>query len=456
LLNWTSATVDSFARPFVIACPASFFRFGTKPKVKAMKRPVSRAVRRLLLLAAMPAILTACAADNEPSPMPTGYKYTNIQQYRVPVTGPERTMQYPGMNAVNGMQPSAAEMATPMGAPPMQDVTSTSTMTSTTQTSQAAAIPLTNMVNAAPPAPPPPPAQALPPAPPPMMAPPPMAPTPMPPPPPMPVPMPPEAAAMPSPAMATPQWQNAAEDLLGKAEVRFGRLRDPVYVRDAAPGQPGENEFRAALLQTMAREHYKIAPAADKAPFTFDYSLSGQPNGEETITLKTVAEGREASRVTGMYNMAAPGAEAMAPATAPATAPMMVPATSPAASMPSVRPPMPAAQTTPMQPVPWGSASPSSEPAAPAGPTASAAPMYQAQPPMQTEPSAIPPVPTHAPASANDDAAPETSTTTTSSDQTYVYDGRAMNAPGKTAYEQLHGTDHQVDAGSQDDGAADH
>ena len=238
---------------------------------------------KLAALAMLSLGVASCAADLNPSPAPTGYKYTG-QQYNAPWTGPVKHMDYPGMNAVPAAaprpaapMPAAADLATPMapgpGAPP-------------------AMAPLTG---------------------------------------PMPVYAPNDQSAV-TPgagdAADSPVWHQAAMDLLNRTEHDFGRMRDAVYVRPAAT--PEETAFTQALSETMRQRRYKLSTDLQKSAFVADYSIAPGADGQKAISLKlTAQDGQALQEETGHYAMngAMAGAAAMPMAPAvPSSSPSPQPA----------------------------------------------------------------------------------------------------------------------------------
>ncbi len=185
-----------------------------------------RAVARLFLFAA-PLAITACASNFGPTAMPTGYKY-QVNQYRTSA-GEVTVHEYPGQNgpaaAPANMQPMAGNAAVPAADPVSVMPPAAPVM----------ATPIDASANFAP-------ANTVPPI-----------------------------AAV----EVTPQWRSAASELLSKIESGFGRLKDPVFLREAAPGQQGAAEFRQALTDALTASKYKIA-ADEKAPFQMEYGIENQ------------------------------------------------------------------------------------------------------------------------------------------------------------------------------------
>ncbi len=389
----------------------------------SMQKSVFRASARFLLLAAVPVVFAACAADNNPSPMPTGYRYSG-RQFVVPSNGPVEQKTYPGEYgqgaAPAGLQPSSGEMATPMASAPVTSspvlapapmmapmTSSTTSSTATTSTTAAAA---TDSIGIH--------------------------------------------------AETTPQMKGAASDLLAKTEHDFGRLQDPVYVRDAHEGKADEASFRQALNEVLAQHHYKVAADKKLAPFAFDYSVGSAESGKSPLSLTVLSQGKPILTEKGEYDLNAGAPVAMAapvstpaPASAPqseitasgtpesgamsasVTPPSAVPPATPVASASAI-PPVPS--TAPMMSTPEASATDA---------------MASPQPVPVTGPGSAPPPPVAgmtAPSSSPSESAKAGDT------PTYVYDGRHTNAPGRTAYEQLEGTNRQVNMVSPADDDAAH
>jgi hypothetical protein len=385
----------------------------------------SRTAVRILLLAAAPVLFAACTADQGPSPMPTGYKYLN-RQYVVSSNGPVQTKVYPGEYPAPqaappmGLQPSPGEMATSMApqpvaaAPVMEPAPMMASMAPATAVTTTASTSTTTTTTT--------------------------------------------ATATAADAMTvSPQWTSAAADLLTKTEHDFGRLQDPVYVRDAAAGQAGESAFRQALNDVLAERHYKLATDKKMAPFAFDYSVGvPAPTGKTALSLTVLSQAKPIITEKGDYDLN-PGAPAM-------QAPIAGSAVSPVAGMaPAATPPM--ASTSTSTSTSASAMTVSATPPAPAPvtapPAASPAPSLAAtgaqKPVIVTGPGSAPPPPLPAMAAIStpvpDEAASPTSTPAATPAPTYVYDGRSTNAPGRTAYEQRQGVNHEIDMASPDDGA---
>lgn len=229
-----------------------------------------RAVARLFLFAA-PLAVTACASNFGPTAMPTGYKY-QVNQYRTSA-GEITPHEYPGMNGSAAPQASMQPMAGNAMAP-AADTTS--------------AVPPAAPVMATPID-----ASAS------------MAPA--------------DTAPVAAAVEVTPQWRAAASELLSRLESGFGRLKDPVFLREAAPGQQGAAEFRQALTDALTASKYKIA-ADEKAPFQMEYGVENKGPASQ-LSLAVFGQGRQLAEQTGLFNMSAEGPVA-------AAAPMPVPAPS--------------------------------------------------------------------------------------------------------------------------------
>jgi hypothetical protein len=252
------------------------------------------------------------------------------------------------------------------------------------------------------------------------------------------------AIAPPLAGDAAPQWKSAAADLLTKTEHDFGRLQDPVYVRDALAGQMGEPEFRAALNSVLIDRHYKLATDKKLAPFAFDYSVGAPaPTGMSALSLTVLSQAKPILTEKGDYNLN-PGAAAQPIAGMAAPVPSPVPEAVPPA------PAAPVAVTAPVAAPVSASAAPASDmtvsatPPAPAPVPAATAVSGAQKPVIVTGPGSAPPPPVPAMAAVStpvpDAAAP-----------TYVYDGRSTNAPGRTAYEQREGMNREIDMAAPDD-----
>ena len=345
---------------------------------------------RLFLLAAAPVLMAACTADFGPSPMPMGYKYDSSQAYRVPSAGPVQAMQYPGESAAvaptAALQPSAGEAATPMA--------STMPMIANAPV-QADAGPVPPMVGGTPVEP-----------------------------------------------SSGPQWLAAAGDLLSKTEHDFGRLQEPVYVRDAMPGMTGEAAFRQALSDVLAIRHYKVSTDKEKAPFGFDYGVGEIVSGKTPLSLTTLAQGKKIITEKGEYDLS-PGAPVVTSSTdkpssmPPADAPVAKTAEKPAPATTAM--PRMGASTTDTGPRPEPSAAlppPMDAPTAKAEAKTDAG-STDAAPKAAMMPPSTPPATSTSQAATPDSATPPA--------PTYVYDGRSSGKPsGKTAYEELQGTGHEV------------
>ena len=366
--------------------PRPMFRIfsGLRPAVK------------FILLAAMPLLAASCAADLNPSPMPTGYKY-NGQQYNTPYSGPVKQMSYPGMGMpTTGPRPAPGDLTTPMA--PAPDATpaplapATGPMPVYHSEQQSAVTP----GGIAP------------------------------------------GAGGPDPVETArgPMMRQAAGDLLARTERDFGRIHDAVYIRP--PGSPDEAVFAQALNDTMRQRHYKISPDLQKSAFVADYRIGGGDAGATDVELKINGQdGRTLQAEKGGYTMAATPAMADAApvghtpvgpaATAPVTA--MAPATMAAAQAPapsfwtgrSAAPAQAMAQPVPPQPAPMPPAQARLPDTQPVAPVAAAPP---------------PPLPPQIPPSAG--------SVSVSDGKTYIYDGRATKPAGHTAYEQMQGVEHVV------------
>jgi hypothetical protein len=245
-------------------------RIQTRENAMPSDQKTFRAVARLFLFAA-PLAITACASNFGPTAMPTGYKY-QVNQYRTSA-GEVTPHEYPGQNgpaaAPANMQPMAGNAMAPAA----------DTSSSIPPAEPVMATPIEASANFAP--------------------------------------------ADTAPAMAavevTPQWRSAAAELLSKLESGFGRLQDPVFLREAAPGQQGAAEFRQALTDALTARKYKIG-ADEKAPFQMEYGVESQGPSSQ-LSLAVFGQGRQLAKETGSFNMSAQGPVA-------AVVPMPVPAPS--------------------------------------------------------------------------------------------------------------------------------
>lgn len=375
---------------------------------------VLRSAVKLIALAALP-LLASCAADTNPSPAPTGYKYQN-QQYNAPYTGPVKPMSYPGMN---GPQPAPADLATPMapvpGAPaPLAPATGPMPVYNPgPQTSAAPAPVAPGAVN--------------------------------------------PGAGGPS---AGPVWHQAAADLMNRTEHDFGHMRDAIYIRP--PVTPGETLFVQALTDTLRQRNYKLSTDLQKSAFVADYNVGAPgPTGQAGITLKIAGQdGHSLQQETGDY--AVSGDPAVMAAAMPVAAPLAVPPPWPhpaAAPAPQTVAQAYPAQAAPAQGIPTqgmpAQGIPSNDAPAQGYPSQTT---YSGQPAPQTAPSQqmnwqapvpgnqpgqdIPPVINYSPQTQQIPATP--GSVAVSDGKTYVYDGRATKPAGHTAYEQMQGVEHVV------------